>query len=63
MFRYVRDKYCKKPSTYRYCVGFVVKLSSYNLSDSIAESGVVTRDIKYHMMRCNVLELDICLIY
>lgn len=42
MSRCVRDKYCKKPNTYQYYVGSIVGLSSYNLSDSIVESEVVT---------------------
>lgn len=33
MSEHVKYKYCKKPNTYRYCVGFIVGLSSSNLSD------------------------------
>lgn len=42
MSRRVRDKYYKKLSTYWYYMGFMVELSSYNLSDSVVKIGLMT---------------------
>lgn len=47
MSRRVRDKYCNELSAYRYYIESdyiesVIELPSYNLSDSIAKSGVTT---------------------
>lgn len=42
IFGYVKNKYYNEQSTYRYYVWSIVELLSYNLSDSVEKSEMMT---------------------